>query len=72
MIMTVPIETDIIRLDALLKLGGLVSTGGEAKLLIQRGDVLVNNAVCTARGKKIKPGDVVQLGDNKLEVTRVC
>ncbi len=70
--MTLPIETDIIRLDALLKLGGLVNTGGEAKSLIQRGDVSVNNEVCTARGKKIKPGDIVQFGDNKLEVIRVC
>ena len=35
-------------------------TGGEAKLLIQDGEVLVNGEVCTMRGKKLRPGDVVE------------
>ena len=33
--------------------------GGEAKLLVQEGEVLVNGEVCTMRGKKLRPGDVV-------------
>ena len=53
------IHTEFIKLDSLLKLAGLVETGGEAKLLIQNGQVEVNGEVCTMRGKKIRPGDVV-------------
>jgi ribosome-associated protein len=38
---------------------GGAATGGEAKLLVQEGEVLVNGEVCTMRGKKLRPGDVV-------------
>lgn len=58
----IKIETEFIRLDALLKFAGLVGTGGEAKLLIQNGEVTVNGEVCTMRGKKLRPGDRVALG----------
>ena len=54
------IETEYIKLQDLMKLADLVSTGGEAKLLIQDGEVLVNGEVCTMRGKKLRPGDVVE------------
>ena len=43
----------------LLKLADAVSTGGEAKIEVQEGAVLVNGDVCTQRGKKIRPGDTV-------------
>lgn len=56
---TVTINTPFIRLDALLKFKGEAETGGQAKQMIQDGLVKVNQEVCTARGKKIKPGDVV-------------
>ncbi len=55
----VVINSDFIRLDAFLKFKGLAETGGHAKIIIQDGDVKVNNEVCTARGKKLKNGDVV-------------
>lgn len=58
---TVKIETPFIRLDALLKFAGAVETGGEAKLLIQEGQVSVNGEVCTVRGKKLYPGDRAEL-----------
>ena len=48
---TVKIETPFIKLDSLLKLADLVSSGGEAKMLILDGMVLVNGEVCTQRGK---------------------
>ena len=51
------ITTEFIKLDSLLKFAGLVDTGGEAKELIQNGEVLVNGEVCTMRGKKIRSGD---------------
>ena len=55
------IHTDFIKLDAMLKFAGLVETGGEAKLLIQQGQVQVNGEVCTMRGKKLRGGDTVTL-----------
>ena len=54
----ITITTEYIKLQDLLKLAAV--TGGEAKLLIQDGEVLVNGEVCTMRGKKLRPGDVVE------------
>ena len=59
---TVMITTEFIKLDQLLKFANLVGTGGEAKMAIQDGLVTVNGEVCTMRGKKIRPGDRVELG----------
>ncbi len=58
---TVKIETPFIKLDSLLKLADLVSSGGEAKMVIQDGLVMVNGEVCTMRGKKLYPGDKAEL-----------
>lgn len=63
------IHTDFIKLDAMLKFAGLVETGGEAKLLIQQGQVKVNGEVCTMRGKKLHPGDEVTFMANTWRVT---
>jgi ribosome-associated protein len=52
-------DPDTIRLDQFLKLADCVQTGGEAKLLIQGGEVSVNGAVETRRRRKLVPGDVV-------------
>ncbi len=60
----IKISTEFIKLEALLKFAGTVETGGEAKLAIQEGDVKVNGQVCTMRGKKLRPGDRVELGDD--------
>lgn len=57
----VKITTEYIKLDALLKFGQAVGTGGEAKELIQEGLVTVNGEVCTMRGKKLRPGDRVEI-----------
>lgn len=51
------IQTEFIRLDAFLKLSGMVDTGGQAKFVIQNGQVQVNGETCTMRGKKLRPGD---------------
>lgn len=59
---TIKITTEFIKLDAFLKFAGVCMTGGEAKLAIQNGDVSVNGAVCSMRGKKLHPGDVVEVG----------
>lgn len=62
------IHTDFIKLDAMLKFAGLVETGGEAKLLIQQGQVQVNGEVCTMRGKKLRGGDTVTMAGRTVAV----
>ena len=52
-----------------LKAASLVGSGGEAKVLIQAGEVLVNGEVETRRGRKLRKGDVVEIGDERLEVS---
>ena len=64
----IKINTEFIRLDALLKFAGLVETGGEAKLAIQNGEVTVNGEPCAMRGKKLRPGDRVELDGQTLVV----
>lgn len=59
---TIQITTEFIKLDALLKFANVVMSGGEAKQIIQEGEVLVNGEVCTMRGKKMRPGDVAEIG----------
>ena len=53
----VVISTEFIKLESALKLSNAVSSGGEAKALIQDGQVMVNGEICTMRGKKLYPGD---------------
>lgn len=62
------IDTEYIKLQELLKLANLVSSGGEAKLLIQNGMATVNGEVCVQRGKKLVPGDVASLHGHTLKV----
>ena len=64
----IKIHTEYIKLQDLLKFAGAVETGGDAKLIIQEGRVLVNGEVCTMRGKKLRPGDLCIL-DNELILT---
>lgn len=55
---------ETIKLDQFLKLMGIVATGGQAKMLIQAGAVLVNGEVETRRGRKLVIGDrIATLGE---------
>ena len=65
---TVTIYTEFIKLQDLLKFANLVETGGEAKSCILCEEVTVNGEVCTMRGKKIRPGDVVVFDGQELTV----
>ena len=65
---TITITTEYIKLQDLLKLAAAVETGGEAKVVIQEGLVTVNGEVCTMRGKKLRPGDVVAFEGQELTV----
>lgn len=64
----IEIHTEFIKLDQFLKFAGVLETGGRAKEVVTAGEVRVNGEICTMRGKKIRPGDVVELGDQRLEV----
>ena len=57
-----------IKLDSFLKLSGEVQSGGQAKRLVQAGQVSVNGEVCALRGRKLKGGDVVEVRGNRYEV----
>ena len=65
---TIEITTPFIKLEALLKYAGLVGTGGESKIRILEGEVLVNGEVCTQRGRKLRPGNLVELEGFRLRV----
>ena len=57
-----------ITLGQALKAANVVGTGGEAKVLIQTGEVRVNGKVETRRGLKLQGGDVIEVEDERLEV----
>lgn len=65
----IPITTEYIKLQDLLKFANLVSTGGEAKNVISGGAVTVNGETCLQRGRKLRPGDVVRYGGQELTVS---
>lgn len=62
------ITTEYIKLEAALKLAGIVETGGEAKERIQQGEALVNGEVCAMRGRKLHPGDTFCLNGQTFRV----
>ena len=64
----VAISTDTIRLGQLLKLAGLVDSGSDAKFLLAGGEVVVNGEPETRRGRQVRAGDVVSLGDASVRV----
>ncbi len=57
---------DAITLNDALKLSGLAGTGGQAKLLIQSGQVTVNGETETRRKRKLREGDTVRVGDEEF------
>jgi ribosome-associated protein len=63
-----PIRGEIIRLGQALKLSGLADSGGEARALLEQGAVSVNGEVETRRGRQLRHGDVVALGEQALRI----
>ena len=61
-------DAPTIKLDQFLKLTNLVGTGGQAKAVIQGGEVRVNGEVETRRGRKLQAGDVVEFDGESFEV----
>ena len=56
----IKVETELIKLDSFMKWAAIVSSGAEAKMFIQNGEVKYNGEVETRRGKKIFKGDVIE------------
>lgn len=67
----IEIHTPYIKMDSFLKLAGVASTGGHAKNIIEDKLIKFNGEICTMRGKKLYPGDVVTFEDNCFEVVEV-
>lgn len=63
-------EQPTLTLSDALKLSGMVGTGGEAKMLIQSGRVKVNGEVVTARKRKLKEGDEIELDGEVFVIER--
>ncbi|MBP7962406.1 MAG: S4 domain-containing protein YaaA [Caldilineaceae bacterium] len=59
---------EFIKLDQFLKVQQIVMSGGEAKHLIQSGEVMVNGEEETRRGRKLRQGDVVTVDGVEMEV----
>jgi ribosome-associated protein len=62
------IDTPYIKLDSFLKAVNVASSGGEAKFLITGGDVLVNGEIELRRGRKLYPGDRIEVGGKTYPV----
>ncbi len=65
----IPITTETIRLGQLLKLAGVVDDGVRARGLIENGEVTVDGEVDRRRGRQVRPGSLVRLGNTELRVT---
>ncbi|MGK7899265.1 MAG: RNA-binding S4 domain-containing protein [Xenococcus sp. (in: cyanobacteria)] len=64
-----PFSTEpYIKLDQFLKWQGIAQTGGEAKIIIKEGEVLVNDSLETRRGRKLRTGDFVTVDGQKYRV----
>lgn len=69
--MEIEITTEYIKLDQLLKFAQIAENGAMAKEMIWDEIVSVNGEICTMRGKKIRPGDIVlaEFEDESFEIT---
>ncbi len=68
--LNITIKDDYINLDNLLKYSGIVSTGGEAKIIIKQEMVSLNQEICRERKKKVRKNDIVtvDLEDEKYQI----
>ncbi|MDX6722163.1 MAG: ribosome-associated protein [Solirubrobacteraceae bacterium] len=64
----VPIREETIRLGQALKLSGLAASGGEARAMIEQGGVTVNGEPESRRGRQLRRGDVVAVGDDAVRI----
>ena len=68
---TIEINTETIQLDQLLKWAGIIESGGQVKLLLADELIKLNGAIETAKRRKIKPGDIIEIvGEGTWQVVR--
>ena len=67
----IEIQTEWIKLDSFLKFASVCVTGGEAKIRIEQGEILVNGEPFFQRGKKLRDGDVIAVDGQQYVVRRV-
>lgn len=62
---------DFITLGQLLKVAGIIQTGGEAKYFLSKNEVTVNDQSESRRGKKLREGDQIKItGTGEFTITR--
>lgn len=64
----IEVRDDGIRLGQLLKLAGLVDAGSDVRPLLETGTVTVDGRLEARRGRQLKKGDVVAVGDEKVRL----
>lgn len=64
----VEINKEPVELYKILKFEGMVSSGGEAKLVVEQGLVLLNGKVETRKRKKIMSGDIIEYASDKIGI----
>ena len=67
---SVQIKDDYIKLGQAMKLGGMVSSGVEAKIAIQGGEVILNGRTELQRGKKLHDGDIVSYHGETIQISQ--
>ena len=66
----IKLRDDFIKLGQAIKAAGLVESGVEAKIVIQDGEVKVNGAVETQRGKKLTGGEIISYNGVEVKIER--
>jgi len=69
MVKEIKINTDNIQLDQFLKWANIVSSGGEAKILIKEGHIKVNNLLEQRRSRKLIIGDEIKINEEAYKIT---
>ena len=65
---SITIRDEFIKLGQAMKLASMVSSGVDAKMVINEGQVKVNGEVCLQRGKKLYSGDVIEYNNQKVSI----
>lgn len=68
--MELKLRDEFIKLGQAMKAAGIVSSGIDAKMLIQDGQVTVNGEVETRRGRKLYDGDVFEFEGDEVRVIK--
>jgi len=66
--MDLSIRGEYIELCKLLKVAGLVMSGGEGKIVVTEGRVTVDGEIETAKRRKIRPGQVVEFEGERIRI----